>query len=94
MADTETEPAIRVTVSVWLPTSVRCPAPTADAPVPHAAAAGSAQDTARRHHDRGFEDGAAAGAVLGRRAEALRWAEEVERWRRLVRWTAAQRDAE
>ena len=45
-------------------------------------------------YDRGFADWAAAGAALGRRVEALRWAEEVERWRRLVRWTAAQRESE
>jgi hypothetical protein len=33
------------------------------------------------------------GCALGRHLEALRWAAELERWRRLVRWTAAQRDA-
>ena len=58
-----------------------------DAPDQADAAGGSA-------YDRGFADGATAGAALARRVEALRWAEEVERWRRLVRWTAAQREAE
>jgi hypothetical protein len=43
-------------------------------------------------YDRGFEAGAAAGCALGRHLEALRWAGEVEHWRRLVRWTAAQRE--
>ena len=59
-----------------------------DSPPPTVDAAG------RAAYDLGFADGAAAGAALGRRVEALRWADEVERWRRLVRWTAAQRETE
>ena len=59
-----------------------------------AGAVDAAEPTGDSDYDRGFADGAAAGAALGRRLEALRWAEEVERWRRLVRWTAAQRESE
>ena len=59
-----------------------------------AGAVDAAEPPSDSDYDRGFADGAAAGAALGRRMEALRWAEEVERWRRLARWTAAQREAE
>ena len=59
-----------------------------------AGAVAAAEPPGDRDYDRGFADGAAAGAALGRRMESLRWAEEVERWHRLVRWTAAQRESE
>jgi hypothetical protein len=59
-----------------------------------AGAVAAAEPPGDSDYDRGFADGAAAGAALGRRMEALRWAEEVERWRPLVRWTAAQRESE
>jgi hypothetical protein len=41
--------------------------------------------------DDGFQRGAVLGCAMGRRLEALRSAAELERWRRLVRWTALQR---
>jgi hypothetical protein len=41
--------------------------------------------------DQGFERGTVVGCALGRRLEGLRSAAELERWRRLVRWTALQR---
>lgn len=93
MTNTEIEQAIGVTVSVWLPAGVRCASPAGDAAVPLKETPRSAHRTDRGFYDRGFEDGAAAGCALGRHLEALRWAEEMERWRRLVRWAAAQRDA-
>ena len=43
-----------------------------------------------RRFDDGFDRGVAVGGALGRRLEALRWAAELDRWRRLVRWTARQ----
>jgi hypothetical protein len=44
-----------------------------------------------RGFDDAFERGAVLGCALGRRLEALRSAAELERWRRLVLWTALQR---
>lgn len=47
-----------------------------------------------RAYRRGFDDGAdpevAVGGALGRRLEALHRAAELDRWHRLVRWTAQQ----
>jgi hypothetical protein len=92
--DAEHRPTVRVTVTVRVPGQA-----VPDAPVPGAA---ESTDALRRNeaadggdvdtYERGFADGAAAGCALGRHLEALRWAEELKRWRRLVRWTAARRD--
>jgi hypothetical protein len=51
------------------------------------------RNEARGYHrgfNDGFDHGVAVGVALGRRLEALRWAAELDRWRRLVRWTARQ----
>ena len=94
----ETTPAATLTITVRLATpAARGGTETShDPPPPSTGRATLAIDpdgADRPAYDLGFADGAAAGAALGRRLEALRWADEVARWRRLVRWAAAQRDA-
>ena len=106
-ADTAPDVAVAATLTVIVRIAVatpeqevewRMPTPpihaVALAELTTAGAVAAAEPPGDSDYDRGFADGAAAGAALGRRLEALRWAEEVERWRRLVRWTAAQRESE
>jgi hypothetical protein len=92
--DAEQGQTVRVTVTVRMPARAvpDAPAPGAAEPTDALRRNEAADDGDANTYDRGFADGAAAGCALGRHLEALRWAEELERWRRLVRWTAAQRD--
>jgi hypothetical protein len=88
------ERVVHVTVTVRFPGAPRSaelvehPGPGRERPR-HAADGDGKRDIGQE----GFGRGLAVGCALGQHLEALRWAAELERWRRLVRWTARQRDA-
>ncbi len=92
MSEVTSEQAIRVNVTVWLSAGARCDPQAPDATGQLEAPAQGA--ACRRPVLEAAVVPIAAGIVrTPRRLEALRWAEEVERWRQLVRWTTAQCDA-
>jgi hypothetical protein len=84
---------VTVTVRILARTAPDAPVPGVAGPTDAPRRTEAADDGDANTYSRGFADGAAAGSALGRHLEALRWAEEVERGRRLVRWAAAQRGA-
>lgn len=85
-------PAIRVTVTVRFP-GAPDPAASEGHTCRRVARPSRPEDRERPGLDAGFDLGLEVGCALGRRLEALRWANDLERWRRLVRWTARQGDA-